>query len=336
MRNSIKTSIHIALFYGLILGVYSCKKDKVTFPILTTTNLTEITQTTAVSGGNITDDVGDEVTARGVCWSLIQNPTTADSKTTDGSGTGSFTSNITGLTENTLYYVRAYAVNSEGTAYGNEKSFTTQEIKDADGNVYTSVTIGEQVWMAENLKTTKYSDGTPIPNVTDLTEWPNLTTDAYCWYDNKIANKTPYGGLYNWYAVNTGKLCPSGWHVPSDNEWHRLILFLDPNANLDNPESIIAGGKLKEAGTTHWKSPNTGATNEIGFTALPGGYHNEYYTSEDWSFLEIGEKGMWWSATDDGDPDGGAWFWIMHYTANGVGRDGDSKKMGLSVRCLKN
>ena len=133
---------------------------------------------------------------------------------------------------------------------------------DIDGNVYHTVTIGTQIWMVENLKTTRYNDGSPIPFVTDSSSWSNLTTPGYCWYNNDTTNKNTYGALYNWFAVNTGKLAPTGWHVPTDDEWTTLTTYLGGES--------IAGGKLKETGTTHWRTPNAGATNEIGFTASSG------------------------------------------------------------------
>ncbi|MBI5010148.1 MAG: fibrobacter succinogenes major paralogous domain-containing protein, partial [Bacteroidia bacterium] len=143
-------------------------------------------------------------------------------------------------------------------------SFSSAQVSDIDGNVYQTVTIGTQVWMKENLKTTKLNDGIALPNVIDNAAWAALTTTGYCWYNNDATTyKSTYGALYNWYAVNTGKLCPIGWHVPSDDEWTLLTTFRGGYS--------VAGGKLKETGTLHWTSPNTGATNETGFTALPGG-----------------------------------------------------------------
>lgn len=135
---------------------------------------------------------------------------------------------------------------------------------DIDGNIYHTVIIGNQIWLAEDLKTTKYNDGTPIPLVTGNAGWINLSTPGYCLYDNDITNRETYGALYNWFALQTGKLCPTGWHVPSDEEWTVLTDFLGGES--------IAGGKLKEAGTVHWDTPNLGATNESGFTSLPGGF----------------------------------------------------------------
>jgi len=179
---------------------------------------------------NITSDEGKSITARGVCWSTNQDLTIADNKTTNSSGVGIFVSYIIGLTPNTTYHLRAYATNSNGTGYGSAISFATKSsigtITDIDGNYYTTVTIGTQVWMVENLKTTKYNDGTGIPLVTDNTVWCNLSTPGYCWYNNdETTYKNPYGALYNWHTVHTGKLCPSGWHVPTDSEWITLTSY---------------------------------------------------------------------------------------------------------------
>jgi uncharacterized protein (TIGR02145 family) len=205
--------------------------NPLTVPELSTTRATGITQTSAITGGNISYDGGADVTARGVCWGTSPGPTISGNYTSDGVGAGTFVSNLTGLTINTKYYVRAYATNSIGTNYGNEIFFSTKgatgTVSDVDGNTYQTIQIGTQIWMAENLKTTKYNDETSIPNVTDATEWLNLTTPGYCWYNNDAATyKTPYGAMYNWYAVNTGKLCPAGWHVPSEPEFYVLDDYL--------------------------------------------------------------------------------------------------------------
>jgi uncharacterized protein (TIGR02145 family) len=203
---------------------------------------------------------------------------------------------------------------------GSDEDNNTTSITDKDGNVYTSVTIGTQIWMVENLKTTKYNDGTDIPLVTDNTAWSNLTTPGYCWYNNEIANKTPYGALYNWYAVNTGKLCPTGWHVSTDAEWTTLTTFLGGES--------IAGGKLKEIGTVNWKSPNTGATNETGFTALPGGRRTSTYL-----FDAIEVFGNWWSSSVSSDVD--AFARMMRNDNSSFLMWFSFKCNGLSVRCLK-
>lgn len=310
------------ILIGLFLTLTnSCKKDVV--PALTTTAVRYITQTTATCGGNIISDGGTIITTRGVCWSTNQTPTIADNKTIDSTGTGSFTSIITGLTANTTYYERAYATNSAGTGYGSAESFTTPgTVTDIDGNVYNTIVIGTQTWMMENLKTTKYRNGDPIPNVTDSTQWNQyLTTGAYCNYRNDISYANTYGHLYNWYAVNDiRKISPTGWHIPTNAEWTTLISFLGGD---------IAGGKLKEAGTTHWASPNTGATNETGFTALPSGYRNGY----DGMFEHITDLLYLWSSTDIDTST--AWCQVMYYNLGNASEGFFEKLFGFSVRCIK-
>jgi uncharacterized protein (TIGR02145 family) len=198
-------------------------------------------------------------------------------------------------------------------------------VTDIDGNVYNTVTIGTQVWMASNLKTTKYMDGIAIPLVTDGTAWSNLSTPGYCWNKNDAStNKSTYGALYNGYTVNTGKLCPTGWHVPSDAEWTVLTTYLGGEA--------VAGGKLKETGTSHWYTPNEGATNSSGFAALPGGYRSGY-RSDNGTFFSTGYDGGWWSSSVNGASY--AWYrFVICYTAN-ILRDNEIKQAGFSVRCVK-
>ena len=292
---------------------------------ITTTAVSNITGTTAVSGGNVISDGGAKITAKGVCWSTSPNPTIADNKTIDGGGIGSFTSNITGLAAGTTYFLRAYATNSFATAYGNEISFTTTAppvttVTDYDGNVYDTVHIGTQIWLKQNLKTTHYKNGAAITYPgTDNTAWQNNTTGAYAWYNNDEATyKNTYGALYNWYAVNTGNLCPTGWHVPTDAEWTTLTTYLGGES--------IAGGKLKA--TTLWNSPNTGATNSSGFTALPGGYRGGNGT-----YGGIGDNGYWWSSTEDYTTY--AWGRSMNCNNGYVNSYSYYKYLGFSVRCLR-
>jgi uncharacterized protein (TIGR02145 family) len=191
---------------------------------------------------------------------------------------------------------------------------------DGDGNEYDTVVIGTQVWLWENLKTTKYNDGTAIPNLTEYTEWINFTKGAYCWYNNDISYKTPYGALYNWYAVNTGKLCPEGWHVPTDSEWTKLITYLGGEN--------VAGGKLKESGTGHWAVPNIGATNESGFAALPGGGGGGIG-----SFSGLTYTGEWWNSDVNEDE---AWFLEIYYNSRYIYKNEGTRYRGHSVRCIKN
>jgi uncharacterized protein (TIGR02145 family) len=198
---------------------------------------------------------------------------------------------------------------------------TTVSVTDTDGNVYQTVTIGTQVWMAQNLKTTRYNDGSAIQLVTDGTTWSNLTTPAYCWYNDSIIYGNIYGALYNWYTVNTGKLAPTGWHVPTDSEWTVLITYLGGDA--------VAGGLLKETGTAHWASPNAGATNTFGFFALPGGER-----INDGTFDYVGGTGVWWSSTASGAAI--SLYRSISYNAADVGHNSFSNVFGFSVRCIKN
>jgi uncharacterized protein (TIGR02145 family) len=207
------------------------------------------------------------------------------------------------------------------------------KVKDVEGNVYKTVKIGKQWWMAENLKTTKYSEGTSIPNVTGDAAWAALTAPGYCWYnDEEEVFKNTYGALYNFYTVdatsNGGKnVCPTGWHVPSDIEWHTLILYLDPDAKLllwPEPESLIAAEKLKETGTTHWEILDEGATNESGFTAIPAGYR-----SGEIGLSQMVGKGCWWWSTDN-------LYRSLSYGGGRIDRGGYYKEGGFAVRCIKN
>lgn len=203
-----------------------------------------------------------------------------------------------------------------------DRNNTVQDVTvtDKDGNVYHSVKIGTQTWTVENLKVTKLNDGTSIPNVTANTEWSILTTPGYCWYNNDVANKNLYGGLYNWYAVSTGKLCPISWHVPSDAEWTTLINFLGGET--------VAGGKMKEVGLSHWNDPNIGATNSSGFTGLSGGVRGNFGT-----FYYLGGDGYWWNSTESSISN--ARSIVLHFYDSNASRYSDLKWIGFSVRCIK-
>ncbi len=319
--------------YGLIVAVstlliYSCAKTTNSAPpVLTTTTITSITGITANGGGNISSDGGDAITARGVCWSTSANPTTADSKTTNGSGTGSFVSALAGLIPSTIYHVRAYAMNSSNTGYGNDVSFETSfvcgvsTIKDADGNVYNTVSIGGQCWTKENLKTSKYKDNTTIPTGLNDAAWQATTTGAYSIYNDNATNNSTYGKLYNWYAVNTGKLAPAGWHVPADSEWTTLTTYLGG--------ASLAGDKMKS--TSSLWTPYTGIinTNSSSFTGLPGGFRNYagtyYYSGTScfcWSSTEYTINKAWYNELDYNESS-------AYETATG------SKANGMSIRCIK-
>ena len=202
----------------------------------------------------------------------------------------------------------------------------TKTVTDIDGNVYKTVKIGDQVWFTENLKTTQYNDGTPIPNVTGNSDWSILTSGAYAWYNNDEATyKDAYGALYNWYAVATGTLCPMGWRVPTDADWTSLT---DYAGGL-----TVAGGKLKSTRTIpddhpRWESPNTGATDEYNFSALPDGRRS----SSSGSFLNAGSHSYWWSSTEDSFYN--SWYRLLYYDRESVGRYYVGKRDGFSVRCV--
>jgi uncharacterized protein (TIGR02145 family) len=298
-------------------------------PMVSTVTISSIANTTAVSGGTVSSIDNSVVTARGVCWSTNNNPTIANDKTTDGSSAGNFTSNLTGLNSNTTYYVRAYATNSIGTAYGNEISFTTTglancgTVTDVDGNVYHTVTIGTQCWMVENLKTTHYRNGAEILTAPDSQTWDAFTKGAYCYYNNDSKNNNPYGKLYNWYAVNNSdNIAPAGWHVPTKDEWITLITFLNGKYS--------AGGPLKDL--LYWSTPNVGATNSSGFSALPGGYRFAHGNFDNLSLI-----GYYWASTEDSGVSGGVAGDEIHLYHSYIEVDISSgfKYNGYSVRCVK-
>jgi uncharacterized protein (TIGR02145 family) len=301
----------------------------VTLPTVTTTAVTSVTGTSASTGGNVTDAGNGTISARGVCWGITTGPTITGNHTNDGTGTGSFTSSLTGLAGSTTYYVRAYATNSAGTSYGSETTFATLAATDADGNNYTAVVIGTQTWLVENLKTTRYTNGDPIGTTVPM----NLDITAeispeYQWpaggSENFVAT---YGRFYTFTTVTDSRgICPTGWHVPNDSEWETMKAFLGGDA--------VAGGKVKESGTAHWNSPNTGAEgpngNESGFTALPAGYR-----SVAGDFVSLQVTGYFWSTTPNPTP-GMAWGQGLHYNDAILLRGGYYNNDGVPVRCVKN
>jgi len=306
-------------------------------PTLSTTEASSITLSTAKSGGNVTNEGGVNVISRGVCWSTLGNPTIElSTKTADGTGVGSFTSSIFGLAENTTYYVRAYATNLKGTAYGSVISFKTQSsvlifnpsltygtVVDIDGNIYKTIAIGTQIWMAENLRAVKYRNGDIIGTTSPATlDISSETTPKYQWaYDSSENNTATYGRLYTWYAVTDSRnICPTGWHLPTDADWQSLVNFLGGED--------VAGGKLKETGISHWNSPNTGASNETGFTSIPNGARNP-----SGSFESIGYSGHHWNSSTSGIHSSGDWY--MFYNTSRAVRTGNPRAYGFAVRCIK-
>ena len=317
----------------------------VAHPRLTTTPVTGVTVTSAVAGGNIIDEGDDPVTHRGVVWATTSEPRleSNDGIELAGSGPGEFQSTIEPLRPETTYYVRTFAATDRGVSYGNPVSFTTppetdaQTISDVDGNVYRTVQIGNQVWMAENLRTSRYRNGDEIMNVPDNNDWQNLgqqPTGAWVYYNN-LPDNMVYGKLYNWYTVNDRRgLCPSGWRVATDNDWQQLERYLGMAASEAGSSGwrgadANVGGKLKDAGTSYWRGPNVGASNESGFSARAGGYR---FTSGSFSYLSF--FGYWWTASEfDAN---NAWRRLLFNSRESVNRMNYDKRYGFSVRCVEN
>ena len=312
-------------------------------PVLNTIQPTDLLSTSAKSGGSILSEGGAPVTSKGVVWSTTSNPTiTLSTKTNDGNGISSFSSLLTGLSPNTTYFIRAFATNSVGTGYGNELSFTTPNttsqgipcpgtptVKDIDGNTYNTIQIGTQCWTKENLRVTRYNDGTLIPLDTSGgyngdgigQTWSNLNTGARTVYGNENLKLSIYGYLYNWYAAaDLRGICPLGWRIPTNGDYSLI------SQSLGNEN--IAGGKLKETGITNWKSPNTAATNETGFTGLPGGLR-----WENGRFRLLSERGFFWSSSVSGFTD--AWPYMLYYLDGFIYRVNHPRYIGGSLRCLK-
>jgi uncharacterized protein (TIGR02145 family) len=323
---------------SLVVAVFACKKDE-----KTTTSSTPIASTSTaswpgphwavlrgqVNGNNqLTTVVFQYDTSKTYTHTISPVP-----DTTTRNYSVSFAVTLTNLTPNTHYHYRITAVNESGIGNGSDVSFSTTDtsnvginfnpdltydsIYDSEGNKYRTIQIGTQTWMAENLKSTKFNDGTDIPFILDVTAWSALTTPGYCWYNS---DSLGYGALYNWYTVNTGKVCPEGWHVPSDEEWTTLTDFLGGKS--------VAGAKLRETGTSHWLDPNTGATNETGFTALPTGYRS--YAG---GFNNITKYGYWWTSTEWASSS--AWYRDVYYGYISVDRSNSNKRSGANIRCLK-
>ncbi|TFH26812.1 MAG: hypothetical protein E4H10_05910 [Bacteroidia bacterium] len=260
---------------------------------------------------------------------------------------------IKGLIPGTMYYARAYATDGEGTGYGNQVSFTTKpaesmtmfnpeltydSIQDIDGNSYKTIVIGSQEWMAENLKTTRFNDGASIPLITVNPSWNQPLTSGYSWYENNEAVfKDIYGAYYNWFAVNTSKVCPSGWHVPSDEEWKVMEMFLgltQEEADNIGYRGTTEGEKLKESGTYNWVQESLTGSNLIGFTGLPGGSGEGNIMAP---FGGEGYIGLWWTATElSPDPNSYAWCRWVFWDASWIGLSEISKRGFLNVRCVTN
>ncbi len=289
----------------------------------------------AKAGGKVITDHGNPSNSFGLLLSSWDDFRKVDSLQCAMKSTGEFTVDLTGLKHNQTIYLKAWATNVIGTGYGQVVIYSHQEsgitfnpdlqydnLVDIDGNQYRTIQIGSQHWMAENLKTTRYNDGTPIPHIVDNKDWAQLDTPAYSWYlHNEAGYKNTYGALYNWWVVSTGKLCPLGWHVPDSSEFDMLINQLGGE--------VIAGSKLKEVGSNHWLLSNN-ATNESGFTALPGGYR-----ANSGRFDYNGFIGYLWSVTPDLVYTTRSRFMILYSTVIVCTTEySTTRQAGLSVRCI--
>lgn len=258
-------------------------------------------------------------TAYGSTMTATGSPVTEDND--------SVSAGISGLTPETEYHFRVKATNDLGTAYGGDSTFTTVitgitgSVQDNDNNTYPTIGIGYQQWMTSNLNTRKYNDNSAIPLVTSDSAWSVISTDAYCWYENDSAGyHATYGALYNWPAVNTGKLCPSGWHVPTNDDFSELVAYLGGAG--------LAGGLLKETGTSHWNSPNTDASDDYGFTARGGG---KRFENGSFDFVKV--EGNWWSSTNYSTMTANYFYLIFNFGNSFQAYT--NKKQGMSVRCVK-
>ena len=291
----------------------------------------------SISGG------GNSISERGFCYNTSPGPTITNDTARAGSGSGDFQQTLTGLSPATTYYVKAYGIKNGSVYYGNELSFTTLslgmpsagvgDVNDIDGNLYHTITLGTQVWMVENLKTTSFRDGSAIPNVTDNAPWAynaTTTTPAYCDYNNNPANSAVYGRLYNLFAMNDVRgIAPVGWHVPSFSEWNTLFLYLGG--------WNIAGGRMKETGLTHWLTPNTGADNSSGFTGVGTG-------DRAWSatgvFSPLQMRSSLWSSSSS-YTSGSANLFVAYLVYNSAstsmtaGTIGGGQNFGFGIRCIK-
>jgi len=300
------------------------------FPTIKTNSITEYGENTATGGGKVLSDGGATITERGVCWSTSENPTVGDNKSTDGSGAGSFTCSISGLEPVTLYYVRAYAINSAGTAYGEQASFTTTlptftDIR--DGNSYEYITIGTQTWMADNLAWLP----TVSPSSDGSTSVPYYYVYAYEGSNVAEAKATDnymnYGVLYNWPALPSA--CPDGWHLPGDNEWKTLEKFLGMStSDADDQHWRLSGDvgrKLKSI--SGWSGGGNG-DNSSGFKVYPGGDRGH-----DGSFHNLNDFAKFWSSSPNGSFNG--WIRFLDSDFDGVYRYYSGLSYGYSVRCIQ-
>ena len=341
-RNCIFSKIILALCASFF--TISCDEKPteavIELPVVSTLEISAIRDSSAQCEGVLVSEGGAPVTEYGICWRKNLMPSVEHDRTIiQSQNADSFKSQITGLLPNKVYKVRAYATNSAGTSYGKYKEFKTKPLPtglltDIDGNTYITVKIGEQWWTAENLRVTHYRNGDAIPNVVENSEWRNLTTGAYCAYNNDENIADIYGYLYNWYVIKDQRqIAPEGWHVSSDGDWLKLeeqmgmvgeyFGWKSASPNFDQ------GGRLKEAGTLHWSGENTGATDEIGFCALPSGFREDKYGSFKW----FGNFAYFGTRTYNSNNE--YFMRALAFNSTEIFRNSLNVKTGLSIRLVK-
>jgi len=351
MMNAIKVKIQIGIVF-ILFSISGCKKiEPENILEITTDDIEIFSEGIYTFNGTIVSLGKAEIYEHGFCWSESINPEIDGTliKLGPRNSTGSFSITVYDVLPGSTYYVKAFAIANTIHYYGDEKSFTTPDtlmtpVFDIDHNIYYPIKIGDQTWMAGNLKATRYSDGTIIPRVEDRLAWYDfsLYTRAYCWYDNYAAIGTTYGGLYTWPAAmkiysesdikpgNVQGVCPDGWHLPNDSEWKQLEVFLGMSqAEVDGEmwRGENEGGKMKHEGIQYWTSPNTGSTNESGFGALPAGLRDGAGY-----FKDLGASTTFWSSSKRADY---AWVRQLDYNSSQIYRGTHALYEGISVRCIK-
>ena len=357
MKKVIKNSFLLFAFTLFVLTSCNPTEDiSEQFPVVTTGTISDVTTSSASCQGSIIYKGNDSILARGVCWFTNSVPTIKNDTTFNGKGTGSYTGSILNLSAGTTYYVRAYAKTATGNYYGNVLQITTEKditlpdpilnpnltygtMTDIEGNVYNTISIGSQTWMAENLIVTKYRNGDSIPSVTDNEKWNDLTSGAQSTYNNnsELNSIRKFGRLYNFYAVvDTRNLAPEGWHIATDAEWTELTNYVSANlgtssseakalaASSDWPESSVADAIGYIDQNTYTLLNNTS-----GFAALPSGIRGEYG-----GFNYVGNYGGWWTSSANDNTT--AWFRSMSFYSTTIAKNFYNKHYGLSVRCVKN
>ena len=337
-----KICINALLIFISSILIYSCRKvEKLPLPNVTTDKVTRISYKSAYVTGTLIS-VEEGLPLRGACYSTSENPTIKDSTVSGHYIYPQSDFMLEDLLPNTIYYTRAFVTTKAGTGYGEQVQFRTLQdytgqtgsVTDADGNTYHTIGIGSQFWTVENLRTTKFLDGTPIQNITDKTSWYNASSPAYSVYNNDLTYKLTYGLLYNWYALdltaNNKKICPVGWHIPTSDEWNTLQTDLSDNNIQTDMGYKNVENKLRQAGSLHWTdgASNDQYTNITGFTILPGGSRNIFGY-----FGGIGNVAFLWvsNIVADSQPE-----YIRLDELGIIPEFGEShKKEGYSVRCIK-